>query len=157
MRCPLSVVASASRSALSTSSGVRASQTARADPFVLGVSSGAILGAAIVILGTSGVGWLSGLGVVSQLGVTGAAIGGAAAVLLIALGIARRVGDPVVVLVVGVMLGYLAEALVDMLVYYTDPDRLQALATFTRGSVRNVTWDELQIIAVACLVVLARQ
>lgn len=126
-----------------------------ADPFVLGVSSGAILGAAIVILGTSGVGWLAGLGVVSQLGVTGAAIGGAAAVLLIALGIARRVGDPVVVLVVGVMLGYLAEALVDMLVYYTDPDRLQALATFTRGSVRNVTWDELQIIAVACLVVLA--
>lgn len=126
-----------------------------ADPFVLGVSSGAILGAAIVILGTSGVGWLAGLGVASQLGVTGAAIGGAAAVLLIALGIARRVGDPVVVLVVGVMLGYLAEALVDMLVYYTDPDRLQALTTFTRGSVRNVTWDELQIISVACLVVLA--
>jgi iron complex transport system permease protein len=125
-----------------------------ADPFVLGVSNGAILGAAIVILGTSGVGWLSGLGVVTQLGVTGAAVAGAAVVLLIALGIARRVGDPVVVLVVGVMLGYLAGAVVDMLVYYTDPDRLQALTTFTRGSVRNVTWDELRIIAVACGAVL---
>lgn len=125
-----------------------------ADPFVLGVSSGAILGASIVILGTSGVGWLSGLGLVSQLGVTGAAVAGAAGVLLIALGIARRVGDPVVVLVVGVMLGYLAGAVVDMLVYYTDPDRLQALATFTRGSVRNVTWNELQVIAVSCAVVL---
>ncbi|SER11307.1 FecCD family ABC transporter permease [Actinokineospora terrae] len=125
-----------------------------ADPFVLGVSSGAVLGAAVVILGTGGVGWLAGLGVVSRLGVTGAAVAGAAAVLLIALGIARRVGDPVVVLVVGVMLGYLAGAIVDMLVYYTDPDRLQALATFTRGSVRNVTWDELQIISIACAVVL---
>ncbi|MFT7841778.1 iron ABC transporter permease [Saccharothrix sp. BKS2] len=125
-----------------------------ADPFVLGVSSGAILGASIVILGTSGVGWLSGLGLVSQLGVTGAAVAGAAGVLLIALGIARRVGDPVVVLVVGVMLGYLAGAVVDMLVYYTDPDRLQALATFTRGSVRNVTWNELQVIAVSCAAVL---
>ncbi|RLK55027.1 FecCD family ABC transporter permease [Actinokineospora cianjurensis] len=125
-----------------------------ADPFVLGVSSGAILGAAVVILGTGGVGWLAGLGVVSQLGVTGAAVAGAGAVLLIALGIARRVGDPVVVLVVGVMLGYLAGAIVDMLVYYTDPDRLQALATFTRGSVRNVTWDELRIISIACAVVL---
>ncbi|GLW93349.1 FecCD family ABC transporter permease [Actinokineospora globicatena] len=125
-----------------------------ADPFVLGVSSGAILGAAVVILGSSGVGWLAGLGVVSQLGVTGAAIAGAAAVLLIALGVARRVGDPVVVLVVGVMLGYLAGALVDMLVYYTDPDRLQALATFSRGSVRNVTWDELEIISLSCVVVL---
>ncbi|WP_309112567.1 iron ABC transporter permease [Saccharothrix sp.] len=125
-----------------------------ADPFVLGVSSGAILGAAVVILGTSGVGWLSGLGVVSQLGVTGAAVAGAGGVLLIALGIARRVGDPVVVLVVGVMLGYLAGAVVDMLVYYTDPDRLQALATFTRGSVRNVTWNELQVVAASCAVVL---
>ncbi|PPK65601.1 iron complex transport system permease protein [Actinokineospora auranticolor] len=125
-----------------------------ADPFVLGVSSGAVLGAAVVILGTSGVGWLAGLGVVSQLGVTGAAVAGAAGVLLIALGIARRVGDPVVVLVVGVMLGYLAGALVDMLVYYTDPDRLQALAGFTRGSVRNVTWDELGVIAASCGVVL---
>ncbi|WP_236594292.1 FecCD family ABC transporter permease [Saccharothrix sp. 6-C] len=126
-----------------------------ADPFVLGVSSGAVLGASVVILGTGGVGWLSGLGVVSQLGVTGAAVAGAAVVLLIALGIARRVGDPVVVLVVGVMLGYLAGAVVDMLVYYTDPDRLQALATFTRGSVRNVTWTELRVVAVSCGVVLA--
>jgi iron complex transport system permease protein len=125
-----------------------------ADPFVLGVSNGAVLGASIVILGTGGVGWLAGLGVVSQLGVTGAAVAGAAVVLLIALGIARRVGDPVVVLVVGVMLGYLAGAVVDMLVYYTDPDRLQALTTFTRGSVRNVTWSELRIVAVVCGAVL---
>lgn len=125
-----------------------------ADPFVLGVSNGAILGASIVILGTGGVGWLAGLGVVSQLGVTGAAVAGAAVVLLIALGIARRVGDPIVVLVVGVMLGYLAGAVVDMLVYYTDPDRLQALTTFTRGSVRNVTWSELRIVAAVCGAVL---
>jgi cobalamin transport system permease protein len=126
-----------------------------AEPFVLGVSSGAVLGAAIVIVGTSGVGWLSGLGVVSQLGVTGAAVAGAAMVLLLTLGIARRVGNPVVVLVVGVMLGYLAQAGVDMLVYYTDPDRLQALTTFRRGSVRNMTWNEVQIIGAVCGVVLA--
>ncbi|WP_107485934.1 FecCD family ABC transporter permease [Streptomyces marincola] len=125
-----------------------------ADPFVLGVSSGAVLGAAVVILGTGGAGWLAGLDVLSQLGVTGAAVAGAAAVLVVALGVARRVGDPVVVLVVGVMLGYLAGAAVDMLVYYTDPDRLQALTTFTRGSVRNVTWDELRVVAAACGAVL---
>ncbi|MCI3222183.1 iron ABC transporter permease [Streptomyces sp. NP-1717] len=125
-----------------------------ADPFVLGVSSGAILGASVVILGTGGVGWLAGLGVLSQLGVTGAAVAGAAGVLVVALGVARRVGDPVVVLVVGVMLGYLAGAAVDMLIYYTDPDRLQALTTFTRGSVRNVTWDELGMIAAVCGAVL---
>ncbi len=125
-----------------------------AEPFVLGVSNGAILGAAIVILGTSGVGWLSGLGVVGQLGVTGAAVAGAAAVLFIMLAISRRVGDPIVVLIVGVMLGYLAEAGVDMLVYYTDPERLQALTTFQRGSVRNVTWNELQVIGATCGAVL---
>lgn len=79
---------------------------------------------------------------------------GAAAVLLVMLAISRRVGDPIVVLIVGVMLGYLAEAGVDMLVYYTDPERLQALTTFQRGSVRNVTWNEPQVIGVTCGAVL---
>ena len=66
------------------------------------------------------------------------------------LAVARRVGDPIVVLVVGVMLGYLARAGVDTLVYYTDPERPQALTMFERGSVRNVTWNELRVIGATC-------
>lgn len=122
-----------------------------ADPYVLGVSSGAILGAAIVILGSSTTGWLSGLSVVRQLGITGAAVAGAATVLILALAFARRVGNPATVLIVGVMFGFLSGALVDVLVYYADPERLQGLATFTRGTVRDITWSDLQVLAPACL------
>lgn len=123
-----------------------------ADPYVLGVSSGAILGAAIVILGSSTTGWLSGLSVVRQLGITGAAVAGAAMVLVLALAFARRVGNPATVLIVGVMFGYLSGALVDVLVYYADPERLQGLAAFTRGTVRDITWPDLQVLAPTCLV-----
>ncbi|WP_170116481.1 FecCD family ABC transporter permease [Devosia submarina] len=122
-----------------------------ADPYVLGVSSGAILGAAIVILGSSTTGWLSGLSVVRQLGITGAAVAGAAMVLILALAFARRLGNPAMVLIVGVMFGFLSGALVDVLVYYADPERLQGLATFTRGTVRDITWSDLQVLAPACL------
>ncbi|SEE71508.1 FecCD family ABC transporter permease [Jiangella alba] len=123
-----------------------------ADPFVLGVSSGAQLGAAIVILGTTGTGWLSQLGVLDQLGVTGAAIIGAGLVLVLALAVAQRVAGPVTVLIVGVMFGYLAGAVVDVLVYYTEPERLQSLAGFTRGTVRDVSWDDLRVLAPVCVV-----
>src|SRR3546814_5415287 len=127
-----------------------------ADPFVLGVSSGATLGAAIVILGTagSGAGWLGGLEAVGRFGVAGAAILGAAGTLVLALLFARRVGSPVTVLIVGVMFGYLAGALVDVLTYYADPERLRGLAQFTRGTVRDVSWDELRIVGPTCAVVI---
>jgi iron complex transport system permease protein len=128
-----------------------------ADPFVLGVSSGATLGAAIVILGTSGSGatWLGGLEVVGRFGVTGAAIVGAALTLVLALAFARRVGNPVTVLIVGVMFASFAGAVVDVLTYYADPERLRGLAQFTRGTVRDVSWDELAIVAPVCVVVTA--
>ena len=126
-----------------------------ADPFVLGVSSGATLGAAVVILGTagSGAGWLGGLDAIGRFGVAGAAVFGAAATLLLALLFARRVGSPVTVLIVGVMFGYLAGAMVDVLTYYADPERLRGLAQFSRGTVRDVTWDELRIVGPVCFVV----
>ncbi|SDU78278.1 FecCD family ABC transporter permease [Jiangella alkaliphila] len=121
-----------------------------ADPFVLGVSSGAELGAAIVILGSTGTGWLFQLGVLSQLGVTGAAVVGSGLVLVLALAVAQRVASPVTVLIVGIMFGYLAGAIVDVLVYYTEPERLQSLAGFTRGTVRDVSWDDLAVLAPVC-------
>jgi iron complex transport system permease protein len=124
-----------------------------ADPYVLGISSGAVLGASIVILGSSSVGWLSGLPIFHQLGVTGAAIAGAGLVLVLALGFARRVGNPTTVLIVGVMFGFLSHALVDVLVYYSDPERLQALSAFTRGTVRDVSWLDLRIVAPTCIAV----
>jgi iron complex transport system permease protein len=124
-----------------------------ADPSVLGVSSGAALGAAVVILGSTSTGVVAGAGVLTQLGATGAAVAGASAVLLIALAVARRVPSPVTVLVVGVMIGLLASAAVDVLVYYSDPERIAAFTGFTRGSVRDVTWLDLRVLGPVCAAV----
>lgn len=128
-----------------------------ADPYILGVSAGARFGAAIVILGTTGGGssWLSGLRFLSRFGVTGAAILGSAAVLVLALAFARRVGNPVTVLIVGVMFAYFADAIVDVLTYYADPERLRGLAQFSRGTVRDVSWDSLAVVAPTCVAALA--
>jgi iron complex transport system permease protein len=125
-----------------------------ADPFVLGVSSGATFGAAVVILGTSSAGasWLGGLEVIGRFGVTGAAIVGAGLTLVLALAVARRLGNPVTVLIVGVMFAYFTGAIVDVLTYYADPERLRGLAQFTRGTVRDVSWDELALVAPTCAI-----
>ena len=120
-----------------------------AEPFVLGVSYGAILGAADRHPGHQ----RCRLAVWTRRGQPtrgdrGRRRRGRRRSCSSCSGVSRRVGDPIVVLVVGVMLCYLARAGVDMLVYYTDPERLAALTTFERGSVRNVTWNELQVIGV---------
>ena len=86
-----------------------------------------------------------------RFGVTGAAIIGAGLTLLLARAFALRVGNPVTVLIVGVMFAYFAGALVDVLTYYADPERLKGLAQFSPGTVRDVSWDELAIVAPVCI------
>jgi iron complex transport system permease protein len=48
------------------------------------------------------------------------------------------------------MFAYFAGAIVDVLTYYADPERLRGLAQFSRGTVRDVTWSDLRIVAPIC-------
>jgi iron complex transport system permease protein len=120
-----------------------------ADPFVLGVSSGASFGVAVVVLGVgSGAStWLGGLDVLADLGVAGAACVGAAAAATVALVVAQRVRGVATVLVVGLMIGALLSALVSLLVAGADPVRLEQWMAWNQGSFRGVTNDELRIMA----------
>ena len=120
-----------------------------ADPFVLGVTSGAAFGVAIVVLvaGTGSSLWIGGLDTVGKLGISGAAFVGALAVTFVALAVSRRVRGTASILIVGLMIGYLLAALVSLLVAQADPIRLKQYSTWGFGDFRAVTNDELRIMA----------
>lgn len=120
-----------------------------ADPFVLGVSSGASLGVALVVLsvGTVGGVLLAGLGLMGDLALAGAAAAGAALTMVLVLSIAARVRGSLALLLLGLMLGYLVSAAVSLLLYFSIPERIQAYVNWTFGSFSGVTWEQMPILA----------
>ena len=137
-----------------------------ADPFALGISSGASLGVAIVVLG-------SGTSVAAAFGTStglrgdalliGAAVAGALAVLVLVLVVSSRVSHPTTVLILGLMFGYAASAIVTVLVGMSSPERLMQLAQWGFGSFSGVTWQRLRLFAplttagVALAIVMTKQ
>jgi len=124
-----------------------------AGPFVLGISSGASLGVALVVLtvGSGGVTLLAGLGALGDFSVAAAASVGAALVLGLVLLTARRVENTVTLLILGLMFGYATSALVSVLLYFSIAERIQAYVSWTFGSFGNVTWQQMRILAPAVL------
>ena len=124
-----------------------------AEPFVLGVSSGASLGVALVVLsaGAAGGALLAGLGLAGDLLLTAAAGAGAALSMTLVLLVAARVDSSVTLLLLGLMFGYLAGALVSLLLYFALPERIQAYVNWTFGSFSGVTAAQLPILALFVL------
>ena len=131
-----------------------------ADPFVLGISSGASLGVAVVVLvvGGSGLGLLlehsSLLGVVS---INAAAILGALAVLGAVLWIARSVESSLTLLIIGLMFGYITGSLVSILMQFSTEHQTQGYINWMFGSFASVTWRQMSVFAptIGCGLLLA--
>jgi cobalamin transport system permease protein len=121
-----------------------------ADPFALGISSGASLGVAIVVLG-SGMSVATAFGASTGLGgdalLIAAAITGALTVLAVVLAVSARVASPATVLILGLMFGYTASAIVTVLVGISSPERLMELSHWGFGSFSGVTWQRLWLFA----------
>ncbi len=122
-----------------------------ADPFILGISSGASLGVALVVLtaGVAGNTLVAGIGLTGDFALAAAAAAGSAIALLLILAIARRMYSNTVLLIVGLMFGYFATAIVTILLYFAVPERIQAYLNWTFGSFGSVTWGQLRVIAPA--------
>jgi iron complex transport system permease protein len=158
-RLPKALAATLSGAALAVS-GLQMQTLFRnplADPFTLGVSSGASLGVAIVLLsaGATGSLLLSGLGLLGDLGLAAAAGLGAAATLFAILLLARRIQNTVTLLILGLMFGYLTNALVSLLIYFSLPERIQAFTLWSAGSFGGVTWSQMRVFTSAILIGLA--
>jgi iron complex transport system permease protein len=119
-----------------------------ADPYILGISSGASLGAALVILlaGGGGVHFLARLGNLGDAGIILASSAGAFGVFLLVTVLARRV-HTVTLLVIGVLVGYVVSAFVRILIQFSMPENVQAYLSWTFGSFGGVTWQQLTIFA----------
>lgn len=120
-----------------------------ADPFVLGISSGASLGVALVVLtaGTVGGMLLAGFGLSGDLLLVGAAATGAAVSMVLVLFVASRIHNNMTLLILGLMMGYFVSALVSLLLYFAIPERIQAYLNWTFGSFSSVTWDQIPLLA----------
>ena len=124
-------------------------QNPLAGPYVLGVSAGASFGVALFLLGAPllGVtsGWLS-------IGTAGAAWIGAAAVLFIIITLSRRIKDIMVILILGMMFSSALGAVVEILQYLSDEAALKSFVVWTMGSLGDVTYSQLAVLAPLILV-----
>ncbi len=147
-RLPKAITALLSGAALSVAGLLMQTlfRNALAGPDVLGVSSGAGLGVALLTLmaGTSAYPLIESLGSMAQVLV---AIGGATLVLLLILFVSSRINDSVTILVLGMIFGYVTSAAITILQSFADPDSLKLFITWTFGSLSTVTWDKMPILA----------
>lgn len=120
-----------------------------ADPFVLGIASGASLGVALVSLAAGGSIFLSSLALGGSVSTAVAAAVGAGAVLGLVLAFARRIRSITSVLIIGLMAGYMATSVVSLLLFFSDADDFRAYLAWSLGSFRGVTWSELTVLAPA--------
>ncbi len=122
-----------------------------AGPSVLGINAGASLGVALVVLGAGGTGatLLAGLGLGGEFGLALAASAGAAAVMVVILLAAQRLHNTMTILILGLMFGYAANALVTVLLYFAVADRIQGYLTWTFGSFGGVTWSQMRVLGPA--------
>ena len=117
-----------------------------AGPYVLGVSAGASLGVALMMLGGSV------LGLSFILPVAAAAWIGAAAVLLLIAMTSRRVNDIMVILVLGMMFSSGVSAVVEILQYLSHNEALKSYVVWTMGSLSDVTFPQLGVLAPAIII-----
>ncbi len=115
-----------------------------AGPYLLGISSGASLGVALVLLAN---GLLSGNA--GAIEVVGASLGGSALAMVIMMIAARYARNSVTLLILGLLFGYATAAIVDLLLHFSPPEKLQSYIRWTLGSFGGVTWSQLPIFAVA--------
>lgn len=124
-----------------------------AGPFILGISSGASLGVAIVVLAANTIGTsaLFQLEILNDLSLVIAATLGAAASLGLVLIVSRRVQDTTTLLILGLLFGYATSAIVSILIQFSDSQKIQTYLQWTFGSFAGVTWQQMPILAVVVI------
>ncbi|MDF5730656.1 MAG: iron ABC transporter permease [Rhizonema sp. PD38] len=120
-----------------------------AGPFVLGISSGASLGVALVVLtaNVTGMGALLTLGIIGDFGLVVAASLGAALVLGLVLVVSRRVQDTMTLLILGLLFGYATSAVISILLNFSESQQIQTYLQWTFGSFAGVTWQQMLVLA----------
>lgn len=124
-------------------------RNALAGPDVLGLSSGASLAVALIFMSPA-----TGLTFISTphpLLLSAAASIGAIAVLIVMLFVARKLEDPVSLLIVGLMVGAATSSIVSVMQYVSKAEEMQVYIIWTFGSLGGLTWLEIKILTIVVL------
>jgi iron complex transport system permease protein len=114
-----------------------------AEPYILGVSSGASLGVALVTMAS---GFLPLVLMNSGWAMILAAVIGGALVLFMVLGVSFRIQNAVSLLIVGIMFGTIAGSIVSVMQNFSNPDAIKLFIMWTFGSLSAVTWTYMQVL-----------
>ncbi len=120
-----------------------------AGPFVLGISSGAKLVVALVMI------FLLGRGItISSLGMVGAAFVGSMISMGFVLAVSKKVNNMSMLVVCGIMIGYICSAITDFFVTFAEDSNIVNLHNWSLGSFSGTSWNSVKIMAVIVLVTL---
>ena len=123
-----------------------------AGPFVLGITSGASLGVALIILGSGLFGGFFATALISKWSIVIAASLGSFMVLLAVLAVSHKVRDTMAILIIGLMFGSITAAVVSVLSYFSSAEQLQQYVFWGFGSLSNLSWREIGIFFLIYLV-----
>ena len=117
-----------------------------AGPFILGISSGSKLLIAVVMIAV-----LGAHRVMSSWMLVGAAFLGAMLAMALVMLIARRVHSPSMLIVCGVMVGYICSAATDFLITFADEQNIVNLYNWAQGSFSGMSWESVAIMSAVVL------
>lgn len=118
-----------------------------AGPSVLGISSGASLGVAFVVLLSGSIGQvaLSQIGYMGEVAISIAAIVGALSVMALIVYVSQKVKGNVTLLIIGVMIGYVANAIIGVLKYFSVEEDIRSYVIWGLGSFSRVSGDQVML------------
>lgn len=119
-----------------------------AGPYVLGLSSGASLGVAMVIMGAGFLPPFLASIMLSSYGIVLASSLGSFLVLLAVLAVSQRLRDTMAILIVGLMFGSLTSAIVGTLTYFSTAEQLQKFTFWSLGNLGNLAWSSIVILSI---------
>lgn len=122
-----------------------------AGPFVLGLSSGASLGVAMLLLGAGSFGGFLGGLLANEWSLVLASALGSFLVLLAVLAVTLRIKDTMAILIIGLMFGSVTAAVVGVLSYFSTAEKLQQYVFWSFGSLGNQSWNGVLILSFCTL------
>ena len=123
-----------------------------AGPFVLGISSGASLGVAFLILGSGIFGGILATVALSSWGLVIASSSGAALVLIAVITTANKVRNTTSILIIGLMFGTITSAIKSVLTFFSDAEEIQQFIFWGFGNLGNLSWNEVMIFSIIYLI-----
>lgn len=127
-----------------------------AGPSVLGISSGASMGVAFVVLLSGSLGGvaLSKLGFMGEIALTIAAIAGSLSIMALIVFVSQKVRGNVTLLIIGVMIGYIANAVIGVLKFFSVEEDIRAYVIWGLGSFARVSEDQMTLFICIMVVLL---